>query len=335
MPLFLLLLLTACTPKQPADSAHPAADRCAFSFAILTDTHVGEGVEDYGTAGWDDDDDGSTTSGSEAPLAEAVATLNALAEGEDAPAFAVVLGDLTDSGERSELMRARALLDDLALPWLPLLGNHDLWPYAYAAEEGAYAQAAGPTGDALMHEVFEDSFAAAAADLPSLVRAPAVWEPALGADTPFVSFAFTHCGARVVALDSNTRIHAEGGEPGIGPEAALYDAEGAPWPWLLADLTTGPGAEAETVLVLAHHPFTPSTWTSFDQASFERIEGDILEHGLDQRIAAFFGGHLHLELEQEGPAGLPVLLTDATKDGARPKVVTISEEGVVAWNEDR
>jgi 3',5'-cyclic AMP phosphodiesterase CpdA len=328
--LSLLLPLCACQgARAPMDSEAADQERCAFSFAILTDTHIGEGLGDYGAPGWDDAWNPAVASESEAALIAAVEEINALVQAGDGPAFALVLGDLSDSGERSELERTRDILDALALPWLPLLGNHDVWPYHWDAQAEAWGEAETPVGDALIWEVFEAAFARAAQDLPSLRLTPAAWEPSLKADTPFVGFAFSHCGVRFVALDSNTRVHAAEGEPGVGPEAALHDHEGGSWPWLLERLEGDDGALP--VAVVAHHPFTQSAWTSFDAERFAQIEADLSARGLEQRIAAFFGGHLHVEIEQEGPLGIPVVLTDATKDGAGPRIVQVAADGSLSW----
>ncbi len=332
-----LLPLLGCPSADTAAAgdpdSHPPQESCAFSFVILTDTHIGEGVPDYGTEGWDDGPGGSETSPAEAELIRAVEQTNALAAGDDPPAFVVVLGDLTGSGERSELLRTRELLDELTLPWLPLLGNHDAWPYAWDASSESWNQADSAVGDAFVQEVFEDSFAQAAAVLPSLVLAPSVVESSIGRDTPFVTFAWSHCGLRFVALDTNSRTPAPGDEPGIGPEADLFTGDGAPWSWMIDDLTTGPGSSAETAVVFAHHPFTNSELLSFRGPDFQRIEADLEAHGLDSRIAAFFGGHLHVQTELEGPLGLPVVLTGATKEGAEPRVIRVSEQGELDWDD--
>ena len=327
-----LIALVAChgDDSGASDSAQDS-ERCAFSFVILTDTHIGEGVEDHGTAGWDDEQGGGIESDSEAILARAVADTNALAAAADGPSFALVLGDLSDSGERSELQRAHELLEALQIPWLPLLGNHEMWPYAYDTEQGAYAEADGPVGDGVMLDVFAPAFKQGAADLPSLVRAPAVWNPEIDAESSFVNFAFSHCGVRFVALDFTTRMHAGSGYPGVASEAVLHDFEGGSWPWVLADLAEGPGAEAETVVVLAHHPITNSALVSLDSSSFEMASDTLTQLGLDQRIAAFFGGHLHIDSEQQGPAGIPAVLTAATKEGTPPRVVHVSAQGELDW----
>ena len=44
--------------------------------------------------------------------------------------FVVVLGDFTNSAELSELNKAKDILNELQVPWVPLIGNHDVWPYS-------------------------------------------------------------------------------------------------------------------------------------------------------------------------------------------------------------
>ena len=284
---------------------------------------------DHGDPGWDD---GGGDGGENAEqLALAVQQVNQRAE---EIAFVVVLGDLTDSGERSEFEAARRELEELEVPWVPLLGNHDTWPYAWSKADEGWEEAGSPTGDELLSEIFAEEFEQAATAFPSLVHADPVWNPTIDAESRLVNLAFDHCGTRFVALDTNPRIHAPDAEPGVGPEAALHDFDGGTWRWFLSDLTEGPGAQATSVVVLSHHPFMGAGAYTFEQETLAEIEADLEAHDLGSRIAAFFGGHIHMDAELEGPLGLPVILTAATKDGTPPRFVGISDEGVVDWNQE-
>jgi len=331
VPLWFTLAAVGCpteeaTDDDSADDTPPVVETCDFTFAILTDTHVGEGELDHGEPGWDD---GGGDGGEAAQtLAAAVQQVNDQAR---EIAFVVVLGDITDSAERSELEAAQQVLAELEVPWLPLLGNHDTWPYAWNATDESWDEAEGPTGDVLFDEVFAPDFERAVTAFPSLVRAPPAWNPEIGAEGHQVNFAFDHCGTRFVALDTNTRVHAPEGYPGIGPEAALHDFEGGMWRWFLSDLTEGPGADAANVVILSHHPVQGVGLYTFDPEDFGQIEADLESHGLGTRISAFFAGHIHIDAELEGPLGLPVILTAAAKDGTPPRLVQVSEEGVLDW----
>ncbi len=331
-PILALVAMVAC---HGDDSGAPATEdpRCAFSFAILTDTHIGEGVQDYGTPGWDDSWSEDTESDSEAVLAQAVADINLLAEEPDGPSFVVVLGDITDSGERSELERALYLLNELEIPYLPLVGNHDVWPYAYDEAAGLHAEADTPVGDRWLYYVFFEAFDDAHELVGAIHNSPPVKHLSIDAKTHFLDYAFTYCGVRFVALDTSTRAHAGGGEPGIGPEAKLYQKPDSPWPWLIEELGTGWGAEDDDVVILAHHPFTQGSLLAFDEEDFATIEADLGQHGLEDRVMAFFGGHQHVDAELEGPTGIPVVLTAATKDGRDPRVVRVSKQGELDWDE--
>ena len=55
-------------------------------------------------------------------LRRAVAAINAL---RPLPAFVVATGDLVDRGKRKEYRRLRAILDELAMPFHVIAGNHD------------------------------------------------------------------------------------------------------------------------------------------------------------------------------------------------------------------
>lgn len=321
----LALALTACH-ATPGDSGagDTAAEPCGFSFAILTDTHLGEGAEDHGTAGWDDG--GGDGGANAAILADAIAEVEALAAERGDLRFAVVLGDLTDSGERSELEAVRALLEASSVPMLPLLGNHDTWPYAWAGDH--WDEAPEAQGDALLLEVFDALFAAHAAEFPSLVRAAPTVDPDTGAARPFVNWALDVCGTHLVALDTSTRVHAGDGYPGVGPEASLHDHAGGTWPWLQDELLA---TESRRILVFSHHPFVGAGAFSFTGEDMAAVEAFLDEHDLGSRVGAFFAGHIHLDSVLEGPAGVPVVLSAATKDGRSPLVVTVTAQGEVAW----
>ena len=309
------ILGVGCAGPEDTGPHDSGAEPCAFSFALLTDTHVGEGASDHGGEGWDDE--GGDGGANAATLEAAVAALNALPE---PPAFALVLGDLTDSGERSELDAARAVLAGIEVPWLPLLGNHDTWPYAWDEASGSWDEAGEPVGDALLREVFAEDFAAAAAALPGFALA----EPAEGG--AWVDFSFDWCGLHVAALDTNPREHTGGGYPGVGPEGVL---EGPAWDWLQADLRAH--ADAQSIAVFSHQPFVGAGEYTFSPEEMEAVATFLEGEGLAARTRGFFAGHIHIDTELEGPAGVPVVLTAATKDGTPPRVVSVDEDGSLDW----
>jgi GH25 family lysozyme M1 (1,4-beta-N-acetylmuramidase) len=98
-----------------------------WTFAVITDIHMGYNYTDYGTLSWNDE-------GGQEPyqlttrLRTIVNWINSHEESNNIH-FVAVLGDISDSGEKSELLKARDILDDLNIPYIPVIGNHDIWPY--------------------------------------------------------------------------------------------------------------------------------------------------------------------------------------------------------------
>jgi outer membrane protein assembly factor BamB len=89
------LLLILCPILLPGQSG-------SFSFALVTDTHIG----------------GATA---EEDLRRTVRDIN----GIDSLSFVIVSGDVTEFGSDSELLLAKAILDSLNKPWYIIPGNHD------------------------------------------------------------------------------------------------------------------------------------------------------------------------------------------------------------------
>lgn len=95
------------------------------NFAVMNDMHVGEDFDDFGTSGWNDDTIAGQTNLKIQNNENIVAAINNLN-----PDFIVVLGDVTGSSERSKYKCARKILGQLLQkPYIPVIGNHDMWPY--------------------------------------------------------------------------------------------------------------------------------------------------------------------------------------------------------------
>ena len=98
-----------------------------WSFAIITDLHIGRGYDDYGNETYYLTD----------RLQKIVNDIRTM---QPKPAFVAVLGDISNSGNELELSRAKIILDQLndsGIPYLPLIGNHD------AANRSAFNSAFG------------------------------------------------------------------------------------------------------------------------------------------------------------------------------------------------
>lgn len=328
--LLIAIVLVGC-PTDDVDDDDTTADPMpeVFSLAILTDTHIGEGLLDHAEPGFDDAGEGEDHVPVQR-LQEAVAKINAATEDHDIRVV-MALGDFTDSAERSEMVRARELLDGLAVPYVPLIGNHDMWPYARNDGE-TFAEAEGPTGDALFDEVFADHFADLSDRLSGFGKAPTPsTDPSTGDERYFVNMAFDVEDTHLVGLDLGTREHAPQGYPGVGPEADLHDAEGGTWPWFTGHLEAHPEWDARSVLVFSHHPPLPLGLDSLSPDEFDTVEAFVHGLGDGDHVWGFFAGHWHMDLVSDLYGTEPVVVTPATKDEATVRIVRVSADGTVDY----
>jgi len=142
-----------------------------WSFAIITDLHMGYNPDsyqqyDYGIEGWNDTLTGDPNKDEYYLTKRLRAVIDRIKDLKDEYniEFVVVLGDITDTAEKSEFLKAREILNelnDVGIPYIPMIGNHDIWPYTQIRgvdpdergkscnESASYAR-----GD----ELFEDAF---------------------------------------------------------------------------------------------------------------------------------------------------------------------------------
>jgi 3',5'-cyclic AMP phosphodiesterase CpdA len=311
-----------------ADTADDGGDPDGrrFSFALMTDLHVGDGLDDFGDPGWDDG--GGDEYDVTRTLRLAVGKVN-MADADYDIRFVMVTGDLGDSGERSEMLEAREILDQLDVPYFPLLGNHDMWPYTASDE------APGPVGDAIFRDVFAAHFADLATRFPSLARAPGpVWNPENRCDSHFVNYSFDYGGRHFVALDLVTRTHAPLGNPGVASDADLYDFEGGTWRWFTADLGDCGRWGTNDVFVFSHHPPIVTTLGVLDCLSpgeQDRIGSFLRDGGCGDAVFGFFAGHHHLDYDLVRYEGQHVVVTPEAKAGATVRVIQIFGDGTVDY----
>lgn len=112
----------------------------AYSFFIIADPHIGDvnNCEDYsggGPAGdYDPDNPCSDGSYPGRHLEYAIQEVNErykqkYRQGveQEEPIFCLIAGDLSNRAEKAELQHAKIYLDELLVPWVPIMGNHDTW----------------------------------------------------------------------------------------------------------------------------------------------------------------------------------------------------------------
>lgn len=298
-----------------------------FSFAIITDLHVGEGYNDYGEEGYEDQ--GGVDYEITRKLIEAIEKINSRKEAYNIK-FVAVLGDITDSGERSEFEKARELLEQLEVPYVPVIGNHDIWPYTRGSSG---VEAPIPIGDRYFLEVFSEQLDELRLNFPNFVmEVSSVFNPECSCYSYFINYAFDFEGYHFVVLDFVSRTHAILG-PGAGPDADLYDFDGGSWRWFSQHLDSYPNKGDHNVIVFVHHPPIVNFWglDSFSQGEYDKMDSFIRERGYGDLIFGFFSGHLHKNEVRIEYAGQYVVITGATKDNSTIRIVKISSEGNVEF----
>ncbi len=148
--------------EHPITIHNPKAPKPNWSFAIITDLHIGFNSSkwdpdndgwyeiDYGTAGWNDRLRGEKYEKYYITQRLRNAIDKIIAEKDERNIkFVVVLGDISDTAERSEFLKARERLNKLndpngdgntsdGIPYIILIGNHDTWPYTQDLGKHSY-----------------------------------------------------------------------------------------------------------------------------------------------------------------------------------------------------
>jgi hypothetical protein len=237
--------------RDQAGNVDPAPAETVFyvswSFAVLTDLHVGNGISDYDGPGYDDS--GTPVSGEAAGYAQdAVNEINKIADSQNI-AFVAVLGDLTDSAEASELRAAKLILDNLTVPWIPVMGNHDTWPMT----DDQLAPLRNPPPESYFDSIMGPEYSNLASEMSGWGKeSPAlVYDPEAERDTYFENFFFDYGGFHFVYLDFNSRLGYRAGD--------LHDFAGGTWSWFrqhMEQFVQQNPERSRDVILLAHHPMT-------------------------------------------------------------------------------
>lgn len=287
------ILLSAPAQKVIySDWGIPQAGKPRFAFVHITDIHIGEAAAegDYGTPGWLDAPPDITQEGYSAQrLRKSVEWINRHAA-EHNIQWVMVTGDLTDSGELSEFLKCREILDLLTIPYVPVIGNHDVWPYTRNSES------VHPCGDSLLNKVFADQFFKLSRtfenwhDGTRLIR---TYNPERNQYNYLQNYSFSEGDAQFIVTDFGTRKHAGKGEPGVGPRADLHDFEGGTLPWLQQQLAQLP-ANIKQVYIFSHWPMMKEPINfhfAFSYAKYKRIAHVLYPHR--NKLAYWLSGHIH------------------------------------------
>ena len=274
----IFILSAGCVP--------PAPEGQLFSFAVIADPHVSSGNP-------------ATTE----KMAACVDWINTHHADEDKGiAMVFVLGDM--GGGRGSV--AKAILDDLEIPYVPLIGDNDVHWTGGGSGEDAYFTG-GREFEATFGPVYDDL----ALVLENWNRAPTpVWNPEIGQESYLHNFSFEYEGVHFVNLDWNVRRNVPSPEDPLQTDQAdLHDFPGGTWPWFTNDVELCNKDGDANIVMMSHHPMhvapiigdVPLNLGAFDLAEIARIEA--FTSGYASHLYANFAGHYHIDLYESRPNG--------------------------------
>lgn len=265
-----------------------------FSFAIITDLHIGRGYPDYGTETFKDEIDNGDyylTERLKNVVQWVIDNRNDIqCENTTCPIkFLAVLGDIADSAEKSEFLKAKKILDplnDYGIPYVPVFGNHDVWPYT------DFEEATSTFGEDYFDEIFWSENATNTKLMKEILGIQRD-----ESNKKYKNFAFDYGGINFIGLDFIKREKT--GKAEIHTPTEL---------WLKQTLNKFQGEEP--VILFSHHPlakllsrdlYVTAIW-NFNIFEIEKIKKIIEEYeSLTEgtQILGSFAGHIHGYYPQE------------------------------------
>ncbi|CAF1218871.1 unnamed protein product [Adineta steineri] len=264
---FFVLLFLDCIHAKPIDTDF-------YQFALLSDIHIGDtGANALGRA------------------RSAVAKINQLVANKSINLQAVfITGDLTDHAMPDQYNTVRTVLNNLTIPYYPIIGNHDQWLYNSTWEDVA------PVGDQLFAKTFEHIL-----NQSNIINYPngTVWNPLHSCQSWFQNYRIQIHNNIFIALDWNSRHHAAAslGYKGSMPGADLYDFNGGTFRWLEEQLQQL-DKQSSTIVLLQHQPYRapfyiPGEIYAFGEAKRLRIDHLLRQHS-SLNYFGVFAGHFHM-----------------------------------------
>lgn len=274
------IAMLASAPTQAAD----------FAFVIIADPHI----------------DGNPAH--EAKLQSIVTWINANQVSKQI-ALVFILGDIGWSGQ---LPIAKAILDGLQMPYVPIIGDNEI----------------GGGSEVEFDEIFGPQFDKLAATLTNWKKAPTpVFNPQIGVESYLQNYSFDYKGCHFACADFASRY--------AGDESAeLHDFNSGTWPWLKNDIASSPKTKLENIVILTHLGMFENPF-AFDFNQMSRIKS--LSKGYKANIDSNYSGHFHFNWTQNVPLVSPyyvVRMTGAAFDGVFRRVAVTVKPTSVGYSQE-
>lgn len=150
--------------------------------------------------------------------------------------FVISVGDLTDSMTAKQVRNLKRIMQDLKVPWLPVMGNHDLWSYDRDVSGRVVWHTTRPLAFSEFKDIFSKEFSLAEKFFQG-------WKEQ-GED--FCNFSFVYNNTKFIVVDNSDRRRAPLWFPGNNGMSKLYRESKQ---WLLEELKK----TAETSIVIISH----------------------------------------------------------------------------------
>ena len=274
-------LMTGCPPPDPI-----------FSFVVIADPHL------YGNQDFED------------RLAGCVDWINDNAA-EKKIELALVVGDIAwGSGQ---ILIARSILDNLSVPYFPLIGDNEIPAYEDDFES-----------------VFATHFSQVALEVESWDKPTLpIWNPEISDWSYFQNYSFDYRGIHFLAADWATRQDVTGLP---AEQADLHDFEDGTWQWFTGDITSCEKPLEENILMFTHHPMHVAPILEIEVAAFSSEEDDGIQEflsGFSDNVALNIAGHYHIPWQENRPSGYQIRVVEATHIGQnRLMLVGVTSDGL-------
>jgi len=202
-----------------------------FYFAVIPDIHLGR--EKVNINFWDraPEEEATTGIGIEKRLRRIVREIN---ENQEIK-FTILIGDITETALPEQFEKVTEILQKLKNPYIPLLGNHDIWPYR--RDEKDYKRVVWEAHRPLSVLKFEEYFG-------DILTVPWLSKQRKSLQ----NYSFTFREMKFIVIDNVNRRHALFGLPGTVPWSKLHRESKD---WLEREIVF---AGKRGIIILSHTP---------------------------------------------------------------------------------